>query len=670
MKAAAKLFWVFFLATLAILNMLIVRESIPSREGGKTADSAREVDGRNPASSEAGGILHAKPGTARTCYVHPVNGNDTQQGTLDKPWRTIKHAISQLRPGDTLYLRDGTFYESDIEVSAAGTASSRITIQNYPNEKPVVDGGCREFREVGNSDWIVHDPGKGIYKSAKTYRAAKISTGYFGKDNGGFRLIPYKFYGHFSTNNEDYAIGDVYAGPGVFWDSKDERIYVRLKPSRNASRMGYSIPSNQDPRRTQMFIFTGGSVLRFTGKAAYIDIKGIDFRYRDYTLEYQSGSHHISLADSNILGGRYHVLIREGVHNLVFSNVSIVDNIPPWMPRSDVKFPSEFPPPAHNLQGAAFNIGGDANNIEIKNCVVRNVFDGIDATRNPHHIQIHHNEFTGIRDDVLQLGSAGYEIEVGYNKMINVAAGVSWNGSGRPPAGKEGTKYIHHNIIDATLPTFLSRSDPKKLLDSRYKGPKGDGWGALRAFGMHRRTRVTGPDPWKIYNNTVKVTKDSVGNRGTEHSYFIESFNPKHPHEVYNNLFIQVNDHWVARDTQTANGSQIFDGNLYHRVGSGLKNPLFKTWRAGSTSRDFFSLNEFKRSEQYRNTRSYYLPGWENSGIEADPRLDSDYRPDPKGPAASGAIALPAGWPGNDRGKYRGALPPGDRTSRVRSSSK
>src|SRR5436309_519490 len=45
-------------------------------------------------------------------YVDAARGKDEQDGSQSKPWRTINHALKQLKPGDTLSLRGGVYYEN------------------------------------------------------------------------------------------------------------------------------------------------------------------------------------------------------------------------------------------------------------------------------------------------------------------------------------------------------------------------------------------------------------------------------------------------------------------------------------------------------------------------------------------------------------------------------
>src|SRR5690349_15408071 len=61
----------------------------------------------------------AATGSAK--YVDPVRGADSQAGTQERPWKSLGHAIAQVRPGDTLYLRGGIYWER-IVASPQGTA--------------------------------------------------------------------------------------------------------------------------------------------------------------------------------------------------------------------------------------------------------------------------------------------------------------------------------------------------------------------------------------------------------------------------------------------------------------------------------------------------------------------------------------------------------------------
>jgi hypothetical protein len=69
------------------------------------------------ASAQTGGSIY---------YISP-NGNDNNSGISESaPWATFSRAWQTLQPGDTLYLLDGTYYQS-LAPTINGTANSSIT---------------------------------------------------------------------------------------------------------------------------------------------------------------------------------------------------------------------------------------------------------------------------------------------------------------------------------------------------------------------------------------------------------------------------------------------------------------------------------------------------------------------------------------------------------------
>ena len=87
------------------------------------------------------------PGSQRVFYVSP-SGNDANDGSISGPWGTLRHAVAQLRAGDTLYLRGGTYRgpiatENEIDTEQgpvpSGTSwSNPITIAGYQGETAVI----------------------------------------------------------------------------------------------------------------------------------------------------------------------------------------------------------------------------------------------------------------------------------------------------------------------------------------------------------------------------------------------------------------------------------------------------------------------------------------------------------------------------------------------------
>ncbi|MEO7494679.1 MAG: choice-of-anchor Q domain-containing protein [Massilia sp.] len=77
-----------------------------------------------------------------TCnyYIAPT-GADSNAGTLDFPWKTIKYGSAKLSAGETLCARGGIYYgQAGLIWKSSGTASAPVTFKNSPGEEPVFDG--------------------------------------------------------------------------------------------------------------------------------------------------------------------------------------------------------------------------------------------------------------------------------------------------------------------------------------------------------------------------------------------------------------------------------------------------------------------------------------------------------------------------------------------------
>lgn len=75
---------------------------------------------------------------ANCLYVSP-DGNDQNEGTKEKPFRTLAHAAKEAVAGTTVMIREGTYHET-LDVKHSGTDGKPVTFRNYENEKVVMSG--------------------------------------------------------------------------------------------------------------------------------------------------------------------------------------------------------------------------------------------------------------------------------------------------------------------------------------------------------------------------------------------------------------------------------------------------------------------------------------------------------------------------------------------------
>jgi len=73
-------------------------------------------------------------------YYVGIDGSDTYPGTFEQPLKTLEKAIQIVRPGETIYIRGGTYHcNRTIDINKSGTENKPISILAYKNEKPVFD---------------------------------------------------------------------------------------------------------------------------------------------------------------------------------------------------------------------------------------------------------------------------------------------------------------------------------------------------------------------------------------------------------------------------------------------------------------------------------------------------------------------------------------------------
>jgi len=111
------------------------------------------------------------PSTILGIFVS-TTGNDTNAGTYAQPYLTLQKAISVAQPGDTIFVRAGTYINSTtIGISQSGTSGNLFCLYAYPpdNSRPVLDFSSMSFsgsnRGINLTGNYWHIKGLDIYKA-------------------------------------------------------------------------------------------------------------------------------------------------------------------------------------------------------------------------------------------------------------------------------------------------------------------------------------------------------------------------------------------------------------------------------------------------------------------------------------------------------------------------
>ncbi|MFI2105047.1 sigma-70 family RNA polymerase sigma factor [Isoptericola sp. NPDC019693] len=182
-------------------------------------------------------------------YVAP-DGSDAGDGSWARPFATVAHAVSVVRPGQVIALRGGTHrVEEPVSITTDGAPGARITLSGYRDERAVLDLAgvpADEWPLVQEADrWTVQDLEVRGSKS-HGYLCVSCSDGVFQRlrvhanTRSGLELRGAGTVGNvvrdsaFYDNHDDSSGGDAGLGLGVKFGSGAGNVVERNRFYDNA----------------------------------------------------------------------------------------------------------------------------------------------------------------------------------------------------------------------------------------------------------------------------------------------------------------------------------------------------------------------------------------------------------------------------------------------------
>ena len=565
---------------------------------------------------------------SRALFVSPEGSDRRGDGSRLRPWRTIAHGSSQLTRGRTLLVMPGTYRDSHIEV-----AQDRASIVGVG--RVVVDTTMPAFVRPDGSAWTLHDKSLGIWRSTSVVPGERepYPSGSFQAHGRWNKLVTYPCYGALAspTSNlvtayptcsdnagcSDGGASCAYAGPGIHWDPVTKVMYVRLSPTPEMIDIDADWGRfDPNPNAVSMRITVDHPFVYLKYGHSGRTVQNLRLVHGRVLVGIGSSGDTLSRITLDGLGGRYGMRIHgQALH---IDRANLTEHLPPWVAYDDVKHQY-----AVTMQSTAIALQPGAQAIEISSSRISRFHDAIIAVTQTGALQIWGNEFTDIQDDVVQLGTDAYDVEIHHNRMINVSTSVSVHGSGTPTP-RPGTKYIHHNIIDTSQPKLTCR----RIIDGTFHSAYCDarGYNHNRVFSSHSAStsaHVPRGDPRHYYNNTV------VGAKPFSALGFEPTISATMPNLVFNNIFVQLapqgqlhvaSPNWHGHHPPAL----IMDGNVYFRP-DGPEGPF----SISGSQCDFESFRNTTCGVATPEPLDGSSRNWsiEARGLWLDPLLDQDYRP-------------------------------------------
>jgi hypothetical protein len=644
-------------------------------------------------------------------YADAARGDDRNDGSKEKPWKTIAASLGKLKPGDTLCLRGGVYYER-VGIAASGEKGRPITVRACPGELAVLDGGFREFAEKPAECW---EPAPGgasheyVSKRAFPGLAKGTVTDQFVTDwdepftgieddrpvvLGSFAdsmvpLHPYRFLrdlrapedGVWRIKDKQDKEGSVYCGPGFWYDRADGRIHVRLAPTQFAwfgPERNYR--GETDPRKVPLVVAGGfpGPILGFNG-ARHVRVQDLVIRGGAGVASVNvQGGEGIELDGLTVFGGSPSLLGKSAkgfrVLNCAFRSLGSA----PWENRASMKYRGI--PDYLVISRPSGSLNADW---EIANCEFT---DGHDFAffRNVRNLRFHHNFVDNFNDDGMEFGPrlkeqlawvhenllSRMEIVLSQHEIDKVAP--------EPGADPGSGIYVFRNVIDLRQPTY---NDPPREGGPPKKASKGGDsiWrnGTLASdhgspvwaqYYFYQNTAL-----WKeaTFRNYYASSLGVMGLAGNPR--IVEKGDANRPalvktaRRVFNNIFVQAEGApGLVLPPKPEEVDLQVDGNLFWGADQG-----------DLPEADFFV--KARSSPAFELSKKQYPPGWGANDRYGNPKFarfpgekggGCDLAIAKDGPAAEGGVPIPADWPDTLRAKDEGkpdigALPAGAAAPRV-----
>jgi hypothetical protein len=514
-------------------------------------------------------------------FVDGSRGNDSNPGTKEAPWKTLAHAVGQLQPGDTLYLRGGLYFER-VTTTLVGAADKPITIRAYPDEFVTLDGGIPEFQLAPASAWEPCTDGvAGEFQSKQTYPGLEQTTGELRVSLlGNFvdSLLPLQGYwsrGDLQSDNPYWNLNDktggasgsepgasatgekrtrehvadnrhVYCGPGVWYNADTDRIHCRLAHTKLPGLGDNNYHGETDPRKVPLVIapLPHGPVLTLKN-SRYVRLQDLVFRgARTETLAVEDGGN-IELEGLTLYGGAA-CLKASGVRGLRVSHTACRGLASPWTFRGSLKYRS--------IESRIIRTGGwdpsgnDGRDYEFAYCEFTDSVDGV-FIGNIHHVAIQHSLVENISDDAIFVtANTGFDGEthggghlVAYNRFAhNLTCFASGVGHGRQKTIADGEKksqqkkqlggglLITRNVFDFRHPVMYrwpTGPDDVQELNSLGRMAGDHGSPAWEPVEIVHNTFLTGDPPRYEYGTNGMTGAMGFGTR----------------RRIYNNIIAQLN---------------------------------------------------------------------------------------------------------------------------------
>jgi hypothetical protein len=591
-------------------------------------------------------------------FVDAAAKDDSGDGTKERPWKSIGHAVKHLKAGETLCLRGGIYYER-VYLALAGEQGKPITIRSAPGEQAVIDGSFAEFTQQHAAAWQPLAGGApGEYVSAATYPNLRDVVGSFGDSLVG--LQTYYYAKDLQSEGElidwenwdkqqETDIKPLYCGPGLWLDRATGRIHCRLAHTHLPQPID-NYRGSTDPRELPLIIAPFDSVPLTLDGCQHLRLQDLVIRGAGYTSIEIRNCRDLEIDGTTVWCGTYGLRLT-ATEGFKLLNSRLYGSLAPWTFRNDAS-KRDYPDRPHrnisrlNTHALVEIDSGRESSVfafpqnddwEIAGCQFTDAHDGLYL--GAINCRFHDNLIENLQDDGIYLSpmylrhrleKTDPQIQIDSNTSRQLLTPIAFGGD-RPETADQ--VFICRNVFDLRHPVRTGRPS--------VRNPE-PGFSTGKPLGDH------GSPPWSamnIYHNTfvmAEPARDAAMNT-------LGSNGAGHPRRTFNNLFIHL-ARLPGFVPPAPDQNVVSDGNWY--------------WSPAADEKQAAALLEkFRKSPAFEQSKQAYSPGCESNSRCADPKLrqppgdlstSADFTLDSASPAIDAGIPIPGEWPDPDRGEDAG----------------
>ena len=171
-------------------------------------------------------IFGAMTAAAEEYYVDVNKGNDNASGASNAPFATIQKAADIVKPGDTVIIRSGIYYEN-VQLQTNGTKEEPIIFkaESYARDAVIITGADRAMAEH-KREWTLEDESLGLYSTDYDFPIYRMTA-------NDVQVVEYRSLTGLKTfiynaNDSGYAGYAPGYEHGYFYDSANKKLYIRL----------------------------------------------------------------------------------------------------------------------------------------------------------------------------------------------------------------------------------------------------------------------------------------------------------------------------------------------------------------------------------------------------------------------------------------------------------